>query len=268
MNKEKYLLFIDSGAGGLSIVDYFLKIKSDVNIIYYADTLNFPYGKKEEEVIGKILFNIYLNINSKFEIPLIVIACNTASVSALEYLRERVEVPIIGTVPAVKPASEKSKNGKIGIIATETTTNGKYLAKLIKKFASDKDVFVKASPLLAEVAEKFYSKNAVKKAIEKELSSFKEKNIDTLVLGCTHYSLIKNEINDYFEDKVNILDSSQGVSKRIIQLMPDNNLIFKNKRSLILSKGDEGIIDNYKKYNNILNLFDTIEVEDMSCQKV
>lgn len=268
MNKENYLLFIDSGAGGLSVLDYFLKLRSDANIIYYADTFNFPYGKKKEDIIGKILYNIYLNISDKFKIPLIVIACNTASVSALKYLRERVSVPIVGTVPAVKPASESTKNDKIGIIATETTVNGKYLADLIKKFAAGKEVSIKASALLVEAAEKFYSKKEVKKTIEKELIFFKENNIDTLVLGCTHYSLIKNEINDFFDNKVNILDSSQGVSKRIIQLMNDKVLINNNKRYLFLSKGDEGILDSYKKFNSILKLFDNIEVEDMSCQKV
>jgi len=256
---KNYILFIDSGVGGLSILKYFLDLENRVNIIYFADTLNYPYGKKDEKVLGNILFNIYSSLKNQFNISLIVIACNTASVSALAFLRSKVSVPIIGTVPAIKPAARLTKNNKIGIIATETTTKLDYIQNLIKEFAKDKEVFIKPSSKLVDAVELFYSTDKVKSLIEEELSFFVEKNIDVLVLGCTHYSFLIEEINLFFKNKVKVIDSREGVSKRIIHLLPkeikDNN----PKKILFISSPDPEIHKKYKRFNEILNIFDSIE---------
>ena len=223
MDENDYLLFIDSGMGGISILRNFLSVKEKTNIIFYADTKNFPYGEKDEKTIGNILYNIYATISSNYSISMIIIACNTASVTALKFLREKVSFPVIGTVPAIKPASLQTKNNRIGIIATDTTAKGKYLTDLVNKFASDKEVFIKPCQKLVTAAENVYSNSELKNVLDKELSELKKMEIDTLVLGCTHYSLIKDEINNYFETKVKILDSDEGVTKRILQLLDENS---------------------------------------------
>ena len=262
MSSKEYILFIDSGIGGLSILKEFLNKKPNTNIIYYADTFNFPYGLKEEDELGTILYNIYISLYEDYKISLIVIACNTASVSALDYLRGRVTIPIIGTVPAVKLAASITKNNNIGIIATETTIRLNYIDKLVKEFASNKKIFLKSSAKLVEAAENFYSTEEIKKIVEEELSLFKKQDIDCLVLGCTHYSFLFEEINDFFEQKVHIIDSREGVSKRIIQLMSQDVLSEHPDKILLLSSSDKDIIKKYKRFNEIIGLFDNLKIKE------
>lgn len=260
---KNYILFIDSGIGGLSILKYFLDMERNVNVIYFADTLNYPYGEKDEKIIGNILVNIYNSLKNEFNISLIVIACNTASVSALDFLRSHVLIPIIGTVPAIKPASQITKNNKIGLIATETTVRLNYIQNLIKEFAKNKEVFIKASSKLVDAAENFYSTEKIQQILEKELSFFLEKDIDTLVLGCTHYSFLIEDIDIFFDHKVKILDSREGVSKRIFQLLPDNLKIITSEKILFLSNPDIKIRKKYEKFNEILQIFSLIEYHEI-----
>ncbi len=256
-----FILFIDSGMGGISILDYLLKKKRNLNVVYYADNKNFPYGTKDETTIGGYLLDIYNRVSKKYNIELIVLACNTASVSALDYLRGKISVPIVGTVPAVKVASELTINNRIGIIATETTVKLDYLSNLVKNFASDKEVFVKASKKLVEVVENDYSYEEKSQIIREELSYFLEKDIDTLVLGCTHYSFLYEEIESFFEKRVKIVDSREGVSNRVLRLIPDSLKDLKTfDVRLYLSMNNLEIREKYKKINEKLGIFHEIPV--------
>jgi glutamate racemase len=267
MDNKKYILFHDSGVGGLTILKYFLTLKNNVNIIYYPDTRNFPYGLKNEKAIGSYLLEMYDFLSKSYNIEMVVIACNTASVSALDFLRKNINIPVIGTVPAIKPAAKITKNNKIGIIATETTVKLNYLKNLIKNFASDKEIFVKPSKKLVEAVEYFYEGEKLKNVIEEELTFFKEKNIDTLVLGCTHYSFLEKEISDFFDCKVQIVDSREGVSKRIIELMPETVINDNPHKMLFLSEGKNGIREKYIKFNEKFKIFQEIKSRDDVCPK-
>ena len=130
MHRE-YILFVDSGMGGLSIVKALQEKAHNYNYLYYADVEHFPYGKKTSEEIVQYILDIYNSLSRRYAISLMVIACNTASVTALSILREQVRIPIIGTVPAIKKAAELFPTEKIGVIATETTVKNGYLAQLI-----------------------------------------------------------------------------------------------------------------------------------------
>jgi len=266
MDNNGYILFIDSGIGGLSVLKYFITQNPNTRIIYYADTINFPYGLKKETAIGKILYNIYNNLSGLYNISLIAIVCNTASVSALNYLRERVNIPIVGTVPAIKPASKFTKNNKIGIIATNTTIKSGYLNNLINQFAQDKMVYIKPGRRLVEAAENLYKGKKLKNVIIKELKELKKSQIDVLVLGCTHYSFFKDEISNYFNNSVKIIDSIEGVSNRIVELMPEN-VRFNKNFILFVSSAKKSIIEKYKKINDEFTIFNEIIIKDMSCQK-
>jgi len=263
MVNKNYILFIDSGIGGLSILKYFLDLEKDVNIIYFADTLNYPYGKKDEKTIGNILFNIYNSLKNEFNISLIVIACNTASVSALSFLRSQISIPVIGTVPAIKPAAKVTKNNRIGIIATETTVKLDYIQNLIKNFAKNKEVFIKSCPKLVDAAENFYSTEKIQEILKEELSFFVAKDIDTLVLGCTHYSFLLEDINNFFNNKVKILDSREGVSKRILQLLLEEVKDKNSKKLLFISNRDIEIKKKYQRFNEILKIFDHIDYHEI-----
>lgn len=268
MSSDDYILFIDSGIGGLTILNFYKSNFNNAKYIYYADTKNFPYGVKTEDQIGKYLLNIYSSLSKLYNIKLIVIACNTASVSALEYLRSKVNIPIVGTVPAVKPAASLTKNNKIGIIATETTVRLKYLSNLIKQFAPDKEVFIKSTGDLVQAAEQFYSGSKLEDILNKELMFFKNKNIDTLVLGSTHFFFIKDKIEEYFNNKVIVVDSMEGVSKRIDFLLKKNTITSDAKGILYLSDAENGILQKYNNINKSYKLFDSIKVEELSCQSV
>ncbi len=262
---DSYILFIDSGIGGISILDRLLEKRSDLNVIFYADAEHFPYGGKDEVTIGSYLYNIYEEMKVRFKIELIVIACNTASVSALDYLRSRVTIPIVGTVPAVKVASEMSKTGKIGIIATETTVKLNYLGNLIKKFASDKEVIIKAAPGLVSAVEGFYGEVQLDGVVVDELSSFLDVGIDCFVLGCTHYSFVKDKINDFFGGRVNVIDSCDGVSNRVLSLLPSG--VINSEPEKILFVSDKSVKPRYEELNKKMKIFKTIYYKDKVWQK-
>jgi glutamate racemase len=265
---KSYILFLDSGFGGLSILKHFFGIKSDVNLIYYADVINFPYGKRRESEIGNLLLNIYNNLKESYDIELVTIACNTASVSALDFFRKHVDVQVIGTVPAVKVAAGCTVNNRIGIIGTETTVRLNYIRKLISQYAGDKEVFVRATKTLADAVEYSYAGEKLYETIDGELKYFKDKDIDSLVLGCTHYSLIYDDIKNYFNGRVKIIDSCEGVSKRIIQLLPAKTVSGNPEHILYVSSPDKETMDKYENFNADHNLFDRIIAKDLSCQKV
>ncbi len=258
-----YILFIDSGIGGISILKKFKEMSTGVNTLYYADTANFPYGNKPHDYLTRLLTNIYNSLSNEYKIIMVVIACNTASVTALEQLRQRVSIPVIGTVPAIKKASELSKTGKIGVIATENTIKQDYIYNLIKQFAADKDVTVKACPELVTFIEKNTLTNTkdLQAIFEKELSVLKNGEIDYLVLGCTHYSFLIDQISDYLGNKVNIIDSSEGVSKRILSLLNNKTTINGNPSEsiCIISKTDKEILDKYIDIAINYNSFDLIK---------
>lgn len=262
--EREFILFIDSGIGGLSILKYFLSLRQNANIIYFADNYNFPYGAKSEDDIADILLSIYSALKDEFRISLIVIACNTASVNAIDILRSADEVPqIVGTVPAIKTAASLTKNNKIGVVATESTIKQNYIQNLITKFAKNKEVFLKSSHKLVEAAENFYPTDTVKKIVAEELSYFKEAGIDSLVLGCTHYSFLFEEIEDFFGSNVKIIDSREGVAKRINSVAPASVFSDNPEKILFLSKIDKETLKKYTKFNEILNIFRLIDFKEI-----
>ncbi|HOF01954.1 MAG TPA: glutamate racemase [Spirochaetota bacterium] len=262
--EREFILFIDSGIGGLSILKYFLSLKQNANVIYFADNYNFPYGVKSEGDIAEILLSIYFTLKDEFKISLIAIACNTASVNAIDILRSADGVPqIVGTVPAIKTAASLTKNNKIGVIATESTIKQNYIQNLITKFAKNKEVFLKSSRKLVEAAENFYPTDTVKNIVAEELSYFKEVGIDALALGCTHYSFLFEEIEDFFGPNVRIIDSREGVAKRINSIAPSSVFSENPEKILLLSKIDKEALKKYVKFNEILDIFNKIDFKEI-----
>lgn len=263
---KKYILFIDSGIGGLSILDYLNRRSPNLNVIYYADVEHFPYGGKDEKTLGGYLLDIYHFAASQYQIAMVVIACNTASVAALSFLREHVSIPVVGTVPAVKLAANLTKNERIGIIATETTVKLSYLQNLIDNYAADKEVFIKAAPDLVNVIEHCEGDAAIKNVVAKELASFDGTFIDTLVLGCTHFSFAEKQITEYFDSMVLLVDSRDGITKRILSLLTEDMYDLSPRK--ILYTSDRKSIDTYLHFNSILHIFTEIYSKDAEWKKV
>ena len=204
---------IDSGIGGKGIEAEVKKLLPDVKIEYLADTKNFPYGAKPVKVLHKILSG---NIQSMIEngAKIIVLACNSATVSSVKYLRNKFDLPIIGVVPAIKPAAEATKTKKIAIFATPITSKSAYQQKLIDQYCQGMTVY---KIPFKDLAQEIETQNmpAAKKDIENIWQKYKDKNIDTIVLGCTHYTLIKPDIQKIIGGNIKLIDSNLAVAKQV-----------------------------------------------------
>lgn len=266
MSTDEYILFIDSGLGGMSVMDALIKKGSEYPIAFYADAKHFPYGEKNVHEIAVFLEGIYKFAISQFSVKMIVIACNTASISAIDKLRSIVDVPVVGTVPAIKTAAELTKNGNIGVIATKTSVKQNYLSELAEKFASDLNVYICGTEHLATAVEKEVAGEELQNLFKEDLAFFADKDIDTLVLGCTHYTFLKDDLNDFFNGEVQIIDSCDGVSRRILSLLTSGNFSEHSPNRLYLN--DKQRLEQYKRWNQRYKWFDEIFVEDETWKKV
>ncbi len=214
---------IDSGVGGLSIVSSLIKSLPHEFIIYLADSKNCPYGEKSPREIYK-LTKIMVDFLLKRDIKLLVIACNTITVTCIDELRKDYpNLPIVGIVPVVKTAVEKTKSKKIGIFSTSVTANSSYQKDLIEKYVKDCSVLNLGSSTLVSLIEKLDFKG-IDMVLKKELLPFKDSNIDILALGCSHFPLIKDQIQKYLPE-VLILDSSNAVSRQVQRILKQNKTL-------------------------------------------
>jgi glutamate racemase len=229
MSVKKVLIF-DSGVGGLSVFAQVCKQNPNIHYSYLFDNAYFPYGELEADFLIQRLQSLLSVFVSKYNIDLIVIACNSASTVALSFLREHFSIPIVGVVPAIKPAALLTENGVIGLLATPATIKGPYTARLIEEFAADKQVLKIGSTQLVKLAElKLHGKLIPQADIEAVLAPWLmlENSPDTIVLGCTHFPLLKEEIARCFKHKVNLVDSGNAIAQRVTQLLGKSEVTLK-----------------------------------------
>ncbi|MEN8192199.1 MAG: glutamate racemase [Bacteroidota bacterium] len=212
-NKYSPIGVFDSGIGGLTVVKRLLSILPNESIIYFGDTARVPYGSKSNSTIIE-----YANQDAKFlfnkNVKLIITACNTASSVALDDLREQFDIPIIGMIePGAKYALSKTQNGKIGVVGTHSTINNGAYSKELRTLSNDVEVFEKACPLFVPLAEEGWTDHKATKLIAEEyLHELKEKDIDTLILGCTHYPILSELIQEVMGPDVALIDSGTAAS--------------------------------------------------------
>jgi len=214
MEKEKPIGVFDSGIGGLTVVKRLLSVLPKESIIYFGDTARVPYGSKSNETV--IEYSIQ---NTKFllqkGVKAVVVACNTASSIAIDELRKNFDVPIIGMItPGAQMAVEETRNKKIGVIGTRATIFNKAYSNAISKLDSKIEVFEKACPLFVPLAEEGWTHHkATYEIAEEYLKELREKDIDTLVLGCTHYPLLADVIQEVIGKNVRLIDSGIASSE-------------------------------------------------------
>lgn len=208
------IYIIDSGLGGKGIEQEIKKLLPDVQIKYLADTKNFPYGTKPIKLLHKILSENIQTLIKK-DAKIIVLACNSATVSSVKYLRRQFpDINIIGVVPAIKPAAEITKTKNIAIFATPITSKSVYQQKLIDKYCQGIKVFKIPFKNLAGFIERNQITNAIAD-ITKTWQKYQNKDIDTIILGCTHYTLIKPKIQKIVGKNIKLVDSNQAVARQI-----------------------------------------------------
>ena len=221
--QSPHIAVIDSGIGGLSILAEIEAKLPYLSISYFMDNLYLPYGTLDQPVLLERLAAIVEFMLQNNPPDIFVIACNTASTQSLDFLRQRYGQTFVGVVPAIKPAAGHTSCGRIGLLATPATVNGSYLGQLISDFATDCCVHSVGSCELVHLAEqRFWNGDAVNddsEAIAYILSPLKD--IDTLVLGCTHFPLIKHQIRAALPDHVTLLDSGEAIARRVAFLLAD-----------------------------------------------
>lgn len=236
MNSKPTILFFDSGVGGFSVYKETKQLLPDCHYLYCFDNAFFPYSEKEEQDIIDRTLTICQQINQDYPLDLIVIACNTASTVVLPVLRQHFSIPVVGTVPAIKPAAERSETKHIGLLATKGTVKRAYVNNLIEAYAHHCKVEKIGSTKLVEIAEQKLRGSAVDlNALKQELSPWQEiKSLDSVVLGCTHFPLIKEEIEWCLPQVKFFVDSGKAIAKRVQYLLTDVEVRSKiQKKNLI-----------------------------------
>ncbi|MDP2632364.1 MAG: glutamate racemase [Candidatus Curtissbacteria bacterium] len=223
MASNRPIGFFDSGIGLLSILKETKKVLPKESFVIFADQKNNPFGEKSEQELQKFSESAILHLINNHNIKLMTVACNTASVAVLNHLRKKFDIPIIGVVPAIKPAAITSKNGRIAIFATVLTAKSTYLKNLIKNHALGKKVLIIPCKKLAESIE-IQDIEKIEKLLKNYLKLVEKFNADTLVLGSTHYPLVKTKIRKISGSRFRIVDSGTAVAARLHQIVLSKNI--------------------------------------------
>ena len=222
MDANSPLLFFDSGVGGLSVLEPTRALLPNAPIVYVADNAGYPYGKRSEQEIASRVPALLGRLVERFHPRLAVIACNTASTIALDHVRSALDLPVVGTVPAIKPAAEISKTRVIGVLGTEATVRQPYVDNLAAEFASDCTIIRHGSPELVDLAEAKLAGSevtieAVRNAAQPMFGATGGDRIDVGVLACTHFPLLRQELSQAFPG-VEWIDGGPGIARRIAWL--------------------------------------------------
>lgn len=221
--RRKPIAFIDSGVGGLPYLAHTRRLLPAESYLYVADRANFPYGGKPRRRIVAAVVSLVEKLIPREDPRLIVVACNTASVVALEALRARFPIPFVGVVPAVKPAAAASGHRRIGVLATRGTVEGKYLRDLVERFAAGCTVVSLPAGELVDFVEQESleaSRGQRLARVASEVDRFQQAGIDALVLGCTHFLHLEEEFRELLAaEGIQLIDSRDGVARQVARLL-------------------------------------------------
>ncbi|HVF69496.1 MAG TPA: glutamate racemase [Xanthomonadales bacterium] len=220
---------LDSGVGGLTIWNEIVSQLPNESTIYIADSLNCPYGNKDTDQVYNLAKRMMEFLLSK-EVKLIVVACNSITVTCIDELRKDFpNTPIVGTVPVVKTAAKISRNKRIGILSTTRTAASTYQKDLIKKHAKDCEVFVHGTDELVPLIEEGKVTGVeIEKILREVMEKFKKEQIDTLALGCSHFPFLEKEIEKILGNDVLLLDSGGAIARQVKRVLEQNNSLAEN----------------------------------------
>jgi glutamate racemase len=216
---------LDSGVGGLSVMNEVVRELPHEDVLFFADRIHCPYGRRTHEEIQEFARGIVGFMVSQ-DAKIVVVACNTASAAALQDLRGRFDVPIVGMEPALKPAAERSGSRIVGVIATEVTFQGALFASLIERFAEGVDVMTRSCPGLVEQVEAgLVAAPTTREMLRACLAPMVDAGVDSFVLGCTHYPFLRPLMEEILGDGVEILDPSLAVARQTARVLKKEGLL-------------------------------------------
>jgi glutamate racemase len=215
----------DSGVGGLSVLKAIRQQLPQESILYLADQIHVPYGKRsltEVRTFTTAITQFLLDMGAK----LIVVACNTASAAALNHLRITFpKIPFVGMEPAVKPAAEDSLTRRVGVLATSATFQGALYSSVVERFAKDVTLYQQTCPGLVEQIEAGYlNSQKTRDILENALLPMIEKGIDTIVLGCTHYPFVISLIKDIAGEGIRVIDPAPAIARQVDRMLNERSL--------------------------------------------
>ncbi|MBD5518222.1 MAG: glutamate racemase [Lachnospiraceae bacterium] len=215
----------DSGVGGLTVAREIMRQLPNERIVYFGDTARVPYGSKSRETVTKFSRQIVRFLESQ-QVKAIVVACNTASAYALEELEKEVDIPMIGVVkPGARAALEATKNKKIGVVATEATIHSGIYSRYIEKNDKDVSVLGKACPLFVPLVEEGLWEDPVTDEIARRyLAELIDSGIDTLILGCTHYPMLRSTVAKIMGESVTLVNPAYETARELKQLLEEKDL--------------------------------------------
>jgi len=247
MSSKAPIGVFDSGIGGTTVVKELMASLPNEKIIYYGDTARVPYGNKSADTIIMYSRQIVKFLISR-EVKAIVIACNTASAVALDVLRHELDIPVIGVVkPGAKAAAEATRNNKIGVIATRATINSGIYEEFLHKTDPKIKVYKKACPLFVPLVEEgWIDDDITRQIIHRYLDDLIGKNIDALILGCTHYPLLADEIGKVAGEKIKLVNPAFECAREFRYLLEENDLLCEEQQDpeheFYVSDGPEAFV--------------------------
>ena len=242
MAKNKPIGFFDSGVGGISVLKKAMELLPSEDFIYFGDSIHAPYGDKDLDTIKELSFKA-VDFLLSFGCKSIVVACNTATSAAISDIREKYpHIPIIGIEPALKVAIDHTTDGKILVLATNRTLLEKKFKKLSDQFSQSRNIVSLPLPGLVEIIENGEDYQEKSYAYLKDALSMVDKDLSSVVLGCTHYPFIKPSLRRIFSEEMLIVDGSEGTARRLKEVLTEENLLHQ-----------EGHIGTLKIFNSSKN---------------
>ena len=254
LQKNAPIGVFDSGVGGLTVAREIMRQIPNEKIIYFGDTARVPYGSKSKETVTRFSKQIVRFLQS-FRVKTIVVACNTASAYALDELEQEIDIPIIGVLkPGAKTAAEVTKNGRIGVIATEATIGSQMYTKYIKELNKQVTIYGKACPLFVPLVEEGLWQDPVTDEIAKRyLNELIDIDIDTLILGCTHYPLIRSTLGRIVGDGVTLVNPAYETARELKELLQEKDLLNEEHPKLGENQYQFYVSDGAEKFKHFAN---------------
>jgi glutamate racemase len=267
MSSKAPIGVFDSGVGGLTVVKEIMRQIPGESIIYFGDTARLPYGSKSKETIITYTRQIIRFLMGK-DVKAIVIACNTASAFALETIKAEIDIPVIGVVkPGAKVAAETTKNGKIGVIGTEGTIQSGIYNEILSKTNPQVQVFGKACPLFVPLVEEGLIDDPITmEMVRRYIGELTSQDIDTLVLGCTHYPLLRKTIRKIVGDQIELVNPAYETAITLKEVLLEegleNNETLDTNHKFFVSDGAE----KFKRFANSILPCDVMETKDVNIE--
>lgn len=248
MDESAPILLFDSGVGGLSVLAELRHVMPQASVVYLADNGGLPYGTKTEAEVAARVCGLLGRMSERLRPRLICIACNTASTIALAMVRDVLNVPIVGTVPAIKPAAQQTRTGTIGLLGTAATIRQPYVDRLAAEFAADKTLLrFAASELVGAAEAKLRGKPVDPAVYARAAAGLRDQpggdRIDTVILACTHFPLVEDELAAAFGPSVTFVDGAAGIAQRIAYLTKGQDFQRAHSDFALFTKDEPGLSD-------------------------